>query len=326
MITKISLTINQILAADLFLGYHTSNWNPRINYFLLGKYRNTNIFNPNHTYIATKKILSVASDLFVKKCCVWLVNEKFTTFKDSPHFTKLSELFPEIKFINEKWCKGVLSNYKHVRRVRPWRFPHSIFVPNMQNNHFVINECFIINIPSLGVADSVDDPTNLFFPIPGNSKSMRAVFFFYLMICKSVLYARCLRSSSFIFSFYKKAKKRVFKSKFKLKRLKKNVIVRRFFDLSFWYSYSRALSKAYLFKDFFVLASNKHYSWNFLQNQKKLLTSQKHRLIRYDFVFCLFTYIFLNLFKLYFRNLLKFKPSNLSTLRSLLKSVTGVII
>jgi ribosomal protein S2 len=127
----------------------------------------------------------------------------------------------------------------------------------MQNNHFVINECFIINIPSLGIADSVDDPTNLFFPIPGNSKSMRSVFFFYLMTCKSVLYSRCLRSSSFIFSFYKKVTKKVSNLK---RNLKKNLIVSQFFDSVFWYSYSRVLSKSYLFKDFFVLANSSDYN------------------------------------------------------------------
>jgi ribosomal protein S2 len=326
MITKINLTINQLLAADLFLGYHTSNWNPRINYFLLGKYRNSNIFNVNHTYIATKKFLSVASDLFVKKCSIWAVNEKFVLFKSSPQFSKLSKLFPEIKFINEKWCKGVLSNYKHVRRVRPWRFPHAIFVPNMQNNHFVINECFIINIPSFGIADSVDDPTNLFLPVPGNSKSIKSIFFFYLMMCKSVLYSRCLRSSSFIFSFYKKATKRVFKLK---RGLRKNAIkttVSQFFNSFFWYGYSRTLSKAYLFKDFFALVGSDNYNWNFLRNRKSLYMVEKSYLIRWNFVFCLFTHIFLNVFKLYLRNLLKFKPSNSATFNLLLKSVIGVVI
>jgi len=323
MITKINLTINQILAADLFLGYHTSNWNPRINYFLLGKYRNSNIFNANHTYTTTKKFLSVTSDLFVKKCSVWLVNEKFASFKDSPQFVKLSKLFPEVKFINEKWCKGILSNYKHVRRVRPWRFPHSIFVPNIQNNHFVINECFIINIPSFGIADSVDDPTNLFFPIPGNSKSVKSIFFFYLMVCKSILYSRCLRSSSFVFSFYKKTTKRISKLK---SGLNKNLAVDRFFDSFFWYSYSRILSKSYLFKDFFVLAASDSYNWNFLQSRGSALTAKKSYIIRYNFVFCLFTHIFLNLFKLYLCNLLGIKPSNLINSSSLLKSVTGVII
>jgi|LNAP01.1.fsa_nt_gb ribosomal protein S2 len=322
MITKINLTTNQLLAADLFLGYHTSNWNPRINYFLIGKYKNSNIFNANHIYASTRKFISITSDLFAKKCSVWLVNEKFSSFKDSPQFSKLPVLFPEIKFMNEKWCKGVLSNYKHVRRIRPWRFPHSIFVPNMQNNHYVINECFIINIPSFGIADSVDDPTNVFFPIPGNSRSVRALFLFYLMVCKSVLYSRCLSSSSFIFSFYKKASKKVLNSKTNLKPLALN----KFFDLFFWRGYSRVLTKSYLFKDFFVLAGEKIYDWSFLQKWKYADKSKKPYLIRWAFVFCIFTHVFLNLFKLYMYNLSKSKPLKSSTLGVLFRSVSGLIV
>jgi len=322
MITKVNLTTNQLLAADLFLGYHTSNWNPRINYFLIGKYKNSNIFNVNHIYSSTRKFISVTSDLFTKKCSVWLVNEKFSSFKDSPQFSKLSVLFPEVKFMNEKWCKGVLSNYKHVRRVRPWRFPHSIFVPNMQNNHYVINECFIINIPSFGIADSVDDPTNVFFPIPGNSKSTRALFLFYLMVCKSVLYSRCLSSSSFIFSFYKKATQKIVKSKTNLKTLSLN----KFFDLFFWRGYSRILAKSYLFKDFFVLAGEKIFNWDFLQTWKYANKFTKPHLIRWAFVFCVFTHVFLNLFRLYMYNLSKSKALKSSTLDVLFRSVREIII
>jgi len=322
MITKVNLTTNQLLAADLFLGYHTSNWNPRINYFLIGKYKNSNIFNVNHIYASTKKFISITSDLFAKKCSVWLVNEKFSSFKDSPQFSKLSVLFPEVKFINEKWCKGVLSNYKHVRRVRPWRFPHAIFVPNMQNNHYVVNECFIINIPSFSITDSVDNPTNVFFPIPGNSRSIRALFLFYLMVCKSVLYSRCLSSSSFIFSFYKKVGQRVSKSKTNLKALSFN----KFFDLFFWRGYSKILSKSYLFKDFFVLVGEKIHNLGFLQTWKHIDKTSKPHFIRWAFVFCVFTHVFLNLFRLYMRNLSRSKPLKSSTLSVLFKSVSGAIV
>jgi hypothetical protein len=140
--------------------------------------------------------------LFLKKSKIWLVNENFSIFDKSPALSTLKKKFPEIVFFNSKWCKGSLSNYKHVRKVKTFNFPHAIFLPNMENNHYVINEGFIINIPTYALADSLDNPSNVFFPIPGNSKSVKSLFFFYLLTSKSVLLSRYFSSSSFIFKAY----------------------------------------------------------------------------------------------------------------------------
>ena len=82
----------------------------------------------------------------------------------------------------------------------------------MQNNHYVINEAFVINIPSISIVDSIDNPSNVFFPVPGNSKSLRSLFFFYMVIAKSLFYSRYVVSSKFIFSSINRSLK-----KFRLK-------------------------------------------------------------------------------------------------------------
>lgn len=181
-----------------------------MNFFLIGRYKNTNIFNINYTYSFSKKFGLFLSDLFTKKGYLWLVNENFSLFKMSPEFSNLLTSFPEIYFFNEKWCKGMLSNYKHVRLVKPNKFPHSIFTPNMRNNHFVINEAFLISIPSCSIADSLDNPLNVFFPLPGNSKSLKSVYFFYMFIAKVLLNARYIASSSFLFNSLKFKKRSIY--------------------------------------------------------------------------------------------------------------------
>lgn len=207
MFNRVYLTINQLIASDLFLGYHIANWNPRTNFFLIGKYKNTNIFNINYAYFLSKKFIGFLSELFVNKGRLWIVNENFSLFNRSIELCKLYSLFPEVSFLNSKWCKGMLSNYKYVSIVKPVKFPHGIFVPNVQNNHYVINESFIINIPSIAIVDTIDNPSNVFYPIPGNSKSLKSLFFFYLIIAKTLFYSRYLISSKFIsnaLNFYRK--------------------------------------------------------------------------------------------------------------------------
>lgn len=132
-----------------------------------------------------------------------MVNENFSLFKRSVELCQLYNLFPEVSFLNSKWCKGMLSNYKYVSIVKPSKFPHGVFVPNVQNNHYVINEAFIINIPSIAIVDTIDNPSNVFYPIPGNSKSLKSLFFFYLIIAKTLFYSRYLVSSKFIFNSVK---------------------------------------------------------------------------------------------------------------------------
>jgi ribosomal protein S2 len=91
--------------------------------------------------------------------------------------------------------------------VKPSKFPHAIFVPNMSNNHFVINEAFLINIPSWALCDTLDNPTNVFFSIPSNSKSIKSALFFYLLSSKAVLYSRHRDTASFLFASFNKSKK-----------------------------------------------------------------------------------------------------------------------
>jgi len=208
MFKRVHLTINQLIASDLFLGYHIANWNPRTNFFLIGKYKNTNIFNINYTYFLSKRFVGFLSELFVNKGHLWIVNENFSLFNRSVELCQLYNLFPEVSFLNSKWCKGMLSNYKYVGIVKPSKFPHSIFVPNIQNNHYVINESFIINIPSIAIVDTIDNPLNVFYPISGNSKSLKSLFFFYLLIAKTLFYSRYLISSKFIFNSVKLCSKK----------------------------------------------------------------------------------------------------------------------
>jgi len=100
MFNRVHLTVNQLIASDLFLGYHIANWNPRTNFFLIGKYKNTNIFNISYTSFLSKRFIGFLSELFVNKGHLWMVNENFSLFNRSVELCQLYNLFPEISFLN----------------------------------------------------------------------------------------------------------------------------------------------------------------------------------------------------------------------------------
>ena len=299
MVKKINITVTQLIAFDLFLGYQSTNWNPRTNFFLIGKYKKSNIFNINYTYSLSKKFFNFISDLINKKCRIWLVNENFDIFNKSVEFSRLSAVLNELSFINSKWYKGSLSNYKFVGVFKPNRFPHAIFVPNMVNNHFAINESFLINIPSWGLSDSIDNPLNIFFPIPGNSKSIKSVLFFYMLSSKSVLYSRYISASSFLFSSFKKHKRLVFN-----KALSSLLVS----------TYFARLKKGYLFKRFIPLLNSfllfkKQFSFTL---KKKIKFSRKRKILKWKFPLLLISVIFSNL--LYFNLLDKLNKKIIITI------------
>lgn len=211
--SKINFTINQLISADLFLGYHTSSWNVRINYFLLGKYNWTNVYNLNYTYFCLKRALNVLIDLMCRKGKVWVVNENFDLFFRNELLLSISKKLREIYFFSYKWYKGLLSNFRFVKAIYPKHFPHAIAVPNFSNNVYVVNEAAILNVPSFCLIDTSEDPTNAFYSIPANSKSIKSIIFFYLMIAKAAFYSKHISSSSFLFNSQKKIKW-IFKSRF----------------------------------------------------------------------------------------------------------------
>lgn len=77
-----------------------------------------------------------------------------------------------------------MTNRKNV--ISTCAIPHIIFITNIFQNAYIINESLALNIPVVGLADTNENPLNHTFPIPGNSKSLNSVYFFYMLIYRLV--------------------------------------------------------------------------------------------------------------------------------------------
>lgn len=289
MIKKVNFIVNQLVGSGIFLGYYVSNWNPKVNYFLLGRYKGVNLFNVNHIYSCLKSFMTIISDILVRKGRIWVVNERFDLFFKSKEFTQISNVFRELRFVNSRWLKGSLTNFRYIKLSPSNRFPHALVVPNLQNNSFVVNEAFLISIPSFSLVDTVDNPLNIFFPIPGNSRNIRTTYFLYLLISKVALYSRYVLSSSFIFQSYRKlkSKKYFFTVNFITNFLKK-------------YEYISKIS--YLLKENLFLVMLKLKSLKFMLDDFNRLEKSSNRTIVFSRVLLMwvFSMFFMNILKLSF--------------------------
>lgn len=208
---KINLNLNQFIASSLFLG--NKNSNSLSNHFILGKRRGNNVIDLNYTYFFLKKFVNILTGLLSKKNSIWIVNENFTIFNNISKLLKIKSFFG-IFYYNHKWVKGMLSNSRYVKKIKKTsRFPQAVFTVNLDNNFFCVNECYSLGIPSFGICDTNDDPSNMLLPIPGNSKSLKSIYFYYLIIAKSSFFSKSYLSSSFFFQLKKKANL-FFKSKY----------------------------------------------------------------------------------------------------------------
>lgn len=81
-----------------------------------------------------------------------------------------------------------------------------IFFPNLTNNIYTLNECNIVGVPFFSLVDTNENPNSAFHPIPSNSKDVNSLVFFYVMLCKVVVYSKHVVSASFCFDFYRKGR------------------------------------------------------------------------------------------------------------------------
>lgn len=271
IIRKINFEVNQLIASECFLGYGRQVWNPRINFFLLGRRFNYDIFDLWQTRLALKQLFNVSLDLFVKSSHMWFIVDKFKEFNQIYELSKLKIVLSKfVTFYTDSWPKGLLSNYKHAitfNNKKFFKFPHFVFVSNSIENFAAVNEAFSIKVPSFSLIDSNSSPTYSFISIPSNAKSFKSIFFFCIFIAKIVSYSNAVRAGKFLFKSFKKGKNLIFKiNKFNFKlayfKEKYHLVVIAFLQLmnnncNFLFNlnstkYLLTISKLYLFNFFSV--------------------------------------------------------------------------
>lgn len=206
---RIRLKLSQFIAADLFLGYSIRNWDPRINYFLLGMRHRYNFFNLNLTYLFLKRAVFIINNVLLRNGVLWAVSENFSSINKLTSFYRF--LNNDKFFKLRKWPNGLLTNYKNFEEF--YTFPHAIFLLNLTLNAYAGNEATIIGVPVLSPVDSCENPRGAFYAIPSNSKSLSSTMFFLLLVFRLLVKNRIKTMQTFKF---KGAAKVAGKPKFKV--------------------------------------------------------------------------------------------------------------
>lgn len=197
------LNVKGLLKNDVHLGYHKMLWNPQMAPFIYGIRHQQHVFDLNKTLVYLRKSLVFLSEVLTKKGNVLFVGSPIG-YKDS--FKLLLEQKNLSWIDNGSAVGGLLTNWdthynyrkKFYNRVDGKtesriikRFEKSfgnitqlqtkpdliVFFDNKLNQG-LLKEAVEMNIPVISFLDSNDNPKNIDYPIPANTKSNKAGKFY----------------------------------------------------------------------------------------------------------------------------------------------------
>lgn len=184
---QISLTLKQLLKAGLHLGHQKKRWNPKMSAYLIGIIKDIHIINLEYTIVILKKIIDVIHNIIINKGKILLLINNINDVTNI--INKISNKHIHVQ--NGKEIHGIFTNkdlYLYSKSHKLF-IPDVLFLTNMNNYLYTINEANKLKIPIVSFVDSNCDPTLVTYPIPGNNDSIQSIQFLYNLLNNIILNA-----------------------------------------------------------------------------------------------------------------------------------------
>ena len=223
-----SVTMRQMLEADVHFGHQTRFWNPRMAPYIFGQRNKIHIVNLEKTMVKYNEAMD-----FVRKLAANRGNIMFVSTK-----RQAREIIAEeaqragMPFVDERWLGGMLTNFKTVKqsikRLKEVEammedgsverlskrealtvrreleklqksiggikemggLPDALFVIDVGYHKIAITEAQKLGIPVVAVVDTNHSPEGVDYIIPGNDDSSRAIRLYARGVADAVLQGR----------------------------------------------------------------------------------------------------------------------------------------
>ncbi|KAJ9054555.1 hypothetical protein DSO57_1013042 [Entomophthora muscae] len=172
-----------MLAAGLHLGSSTKLWNPLTQPFIFGERAGIHIFNLEITLAYLRRACNFTREVAANGGLIVFLSSK-------PEFSSAAinaAISCNGFYIYDRWIPGTITNRDFVLRpvmvkgekegeFKPKYYkPDLIIVANYADNRTAILEATKMNVPTIALIDSDQDPTGVTYPIPGNDDSVRGL-------------------------------------------------------------------------------------------------------------------------------------------------------
>ncbi|GAB1317870.1 37S ribosomal protein MRP4, mitochondrial [Madurella fahalii] len=186
-------TLEMLMAAQVHMGHHISQWNPANSRYIYGQRAGIHIISLETTAAHLRRAGRVVEEVAYHGGLILFVG---TRKGHMPIVVRAAELAKGCHLYH-KWTPGSITNRDvilatgelkivdeldrplpgfdtHLRDRRPV-LPDLVVCLNPVDNYPLLHECALANIPTIGVIDTDADPTWVTYQIPGNDDSLRSV-------------------------------------------------------------------------------------------------------------------------------------------------------
>nr|YP_007890792.1 ribosomal protein S2 [Seculamonas ecuadoriensis]AGH24487.1 ribosomal protein S2 [Seculamonas ecuadoriensis] len=204
---NISLTLRTLLEHSVHLGHHSKKWNPKMSMHLLGRRNNLDIINLEHTLVMLRRALNVVNTTVKEGGTVLFVSTNTTYARIIEDAANRAGQ----PYINKRLAGGTLTNYiqlslqrkqmeNNLRNVKAKRhyldnlglrqlttLPSLIFVIGVKESSIILKEASKLQIPTIGVIDTNNDPNVVTYCIPGNDDSIQAAYLYANLVANAAV-------------------------------------------------------------------------------------------------------------------------------------------
>ncbi|EAQ83567.1 hypothetical protein CHGG_09971 [Chaetomium globosum CBS 148.51] len=186
-------TLEMLMAAQVHMGHHISQWNPANQRYIYGQRAGIHIISLETTATHLRRAARVVEEVAYYGGLILFVG---TRKEHMPVVVRAAELAQGYHLF-QKWTPGAITNRDiilasgelkivdgqdkvldgfetHLRDRRPV-VPDLVVCLNPLENYPLLHECGVANIPTIGLIDTDADPTWVTYQIPANDDSLRSV-------------------------------------------------------------------------------------------------------------------------------------------------------
>lgn len=179
-------TLEMLMAAQVHMGHHVSQWNPANQRYIYGERAGIHIISLETTATHLRRAARVVEEVAYYGGLILFVG---TRKEHMPVVVRAAELAQGYHLF-QKWTPGAITNRdvilatgeleivnerdqrlegfeKHLRDRRPV-VPDLVVCLNPLDNQPLLHECGLANIPTIGLIDTDADPTWVTYQIPAN--------------------------------------------------------------------------------------------------------------------------------------------------------------
>ena len=203
-------TLDQLINANIYLGYHKKYLNNSMFKYLFGIRSNVCLINLSYTIILLKQTCNFIQHSFYNFGFLWIIdwiwNKEVLTLWQEIH--NLDKLDCRFYIWNHFWYAGLITNFYQVFKSTKinWKdinFPNILFFFNTSRFLTAINEPIKTKIPFINIVDINSNSDLAIYTIPGNEKSISSIFFYYKIFFKFLLRLNILEKFYFFLTIIK---------------------------------------------------------------------------------------------------------------------------